>query len=243
MRRALRASRAVAFVVAQFIYLAFEEAVKAGVQSQPAVEPRVMPSVHERKTLPGTFTAPRLDFDVDVDVTARAAAPRVRIIDSSVGSAAAEAPSPTASAELQEALPAVLRDDAPEPLAPAEAVAEAPNAQDAQEVVVTLLRTLRQDVGCTTRTDPSHGACKAATKLSPFIDRDTVLEALEETVTQARRPHCVRTSSIHTLGQAKTGRANRAVARMVGVARGRLAWTGSRLDREVLALLLRALDA
>ncbi|RLB50732.1 MAG: hypothetical protein DRJ42_18225 [Deltaproteobacteria bacterium] len=239
MRRALRASRAVAFVVAQFIYLAFEEAVKAGAQSQPAVEPRVIPSVHERKTLPGTFTAPRLDLDVDFDVDVTARAPRVRIIDSSVEAAATEVPSSEASRELQEALPAVLRDVAREPLAP---LAPTEVAADAQEVVVTLLRTLRQDVGCTTRADESHRACRAATKLSTFIDRDAVLEALEETVTQARRPHCVRTSAIDTLGQAKTGRAGRAIARMVGVARGRLAWTGSRVDREVLALLLRALD-
>ncbi len=238
MRRALRASRAVAFVVAQFIYLAFEEAVKAGAQNQPANEPRVMPSVHERKTLPGTFTAPRLDIDLDADfdVTARTRAPRVRIIDSSVESAAPEAPSSGESRELQEALPVVLRDDAPEPLAPAD-------VQDVQPDVATLLRTLRQDVGCATRADESHRACRAATKLSTFIDRDAVLEALEETVTQARRPHCVRTSAIDTLGQAKTGRAGRAVGRMIGVARGRLAWTGSRVDREVLALLLRALDA
>lgn len=232
MRRALRASRAAAFVVAQILYLAFEEAVKASTEAQARPAPSVMPSVHDRKTLPGTFTAPQVDVGPS---------PRVRIIDSRAQVATREqvttrerAPTPEqvadTTASLDE-LPVVLWES---PEAPVARVAPAGDAEQ-------LLHTLRRDFGCANAADQSHRACRAATALAAFVDRETVLEALEETITAARRPRCVQRRAVDTLGQDQTGRSHRALRRMLGVAKGRLAWTGTRGDRELVAQLLVAL--
>ncbi len=217
MRRALRASRLVASVVATFIYLAFEEAVRASQEraaeartalDQPRADATNTLSVHDRPTLPGTVEAPIRDLV--------AMSPVIRVIE------------PAAAPPR----PAVLF--------------EAPDAREREERapdVATLLSTLRRDVGCTTKANATHEACRAAETLGDLLDRDAVLEALEETVTAARRPDCVRRASARALGRSSRAAARSALLRMLAVARGRAEWSGSRTEKDLVALLLRTLDA
>jgi hypothetical protein len=224
MRRAFRASRLVASVVATFLYLAFEEAMKAraerSAESRSALgtpvdgETTKALSVHERPTLPGTLDAPIRDL---VQMS-----PVIRVVERPTG--------PRQRSDDQTARPAVLFCVEEE---------DAPDAPD----VAALLSTLRRDVGCGDKKDATHEACQAAESLADFVDRDAVLEALEETVTAANRPSCVRVAGVSALGRSSRAAARAALNRMLAVARGRADWAGKRSDRDLVALLLHTLDA
>lgn len=236
MRRALRASRVVAYVVAQFLYLAFEEAMCARAARAEGPEPTpCVPSVHDVPTLPGVVPAPVFDL--------AAPAPVIRILQ----------PAQVTEPEVEERAENDL--EIPEPVAPMQwlpAVLMDPSvidsvsepARDEGLDVSVLLDTLRRDVGCSRSTTPkTHEACRAAERLADFVDTQAVLSALEETVTAAARPGCVRISAVGALGRASRGAARRALERMLGVARSRAAWTSASTDRDLVALLLHTLDA
>jgi hypothetical protein len=229
MRRAFRASRLVASVVATFLYLAFEEAVRARAEraaethsalgARDGYDETTALSVHERPTLPGTVEAPIRDL---VRMS-----PVIRVIESPEG----ERRRSEGAIEPQRVTtdrPAVL-------FGVEEDAIEAPD-------VATLLSTLRRDVGCRAKKDATHQACSAARTLADFVDRDAVLEALEETVTAADRPGCVSVAGVSSLGRSSRAAARAALTRMLSVARGRADWTGRRSDRDLVALLLHTLD-
>jgi len=250
MRRAFRASRLVATVVAQFLYLAFEEALRARAARRREVETVPMvPSVHEMPTLPGTVPAPLRDL---VPLT-----PIIRVMDSKSDSdsdsesvSESESVSVPVSESESVSVPVSVPEEAPAALSWIPAVlgdfddlVESASTEEPLDVT-TLLDTLRRDVGCGRFADPrTHEACRAAEALGTLVDRDAVLAALEETVMAAGRPDCVRIAATGALGRASRSAARRALSRMLGVARSRAGWSGARSDRDLVSLLLHTLDA
>lgn len=229
MRRALRASRLVASVVATFLYLAFEEAMRA--RAAQAAEGLSVPkprrasalSVHERPTLPGTVEAPIRDL---VRMS-----PEIRVIEP-----------PSRAVDLRPAVLFAVEEDAATGGHHEETpVEKRPDGRslDCEQ----LLETLRRDVGCRGGDELTHDACRAAEALGGFVDRDAVVAALEETITAAGRPHCVGEAGVGSLGRSSRKAARAALTRMLSVARGRASFRGTRSDREMVAVLLRALDA
>ncbi len=91
-----------------------------------------------------------------------------------------------------------------------------------------LLRRLRTDRGCVGPVPRRHLACGAARELVRRGARGApVLAALEESVTAAGRPACVREAAVEALAEWGGPESRRALARMRSVLRRRLAWDGA----------------
>lgn len=122
---------------------------------------------------------------------------------------------------------------------PAELTARA-DATTARE----LLRRLRTDRGCVGDPPRRHLGCRAALELGRREPDDpAVLAALEETVTAAARPACVRSAGVRALGFAGSDEARRALARMRQVTRRRAEWERRNGDRALGAEIDDALRA
>lgn len=111
--------------------------------------------------------------------------------------------------------------------------------------VEDLLRRLRTDRGCVGPEPRRHLACAAARELERRGEHaPEVLAALEETLTVAERPACVRRASVAAMCELAPMHGRRALARMRAVAQRRLEFEG-RGRALVIAMdqALRALPA
>ena len=106
--------------------------------------------------------------------------------------------------------------------------------------IADLLRRLRTDRGCVGPRPRRHLACAAASELGRRgATTGDVVHALEETVTLAARPACVRTAAIETLCAWQPTHGRRALARMHAVMRRRVEWEGG--DRPLVRRMTDAL--
>jgi len=107
-----------------------------------------------------------------------------------------------------------------------------------------LLRRLRTDRGCVGVPPRRHLACRAALDLAGREPEEpAVLGALEETVTAAARPACVRSAGVTGLARVGTAEAHRALRRMHQVTRRRSEWEGRASDRALAAEIDTVLGA
>lgn len=105
-----------------------------------------------------------------------------------------------------------------------------------------LLRRLRSDRGCHGAPPRRHLACRAARELGRREPAHPgIVRALEETITAAGRPECVRNAGVEGLVAVRTPEARRALERMRQVTRRRAEWEGRPDDRELRRLLDGAL--
>lgn len=103
------------------------------------------------------------------------------------------------------------------------------------------LRALAHDASCAMPSG-DHAACAAATRLGTVARPPVeIVRALEETITAATRPSCVRRAAIAALAQIGSQDARTALRRMAGVTAERVAWDADAIERDLLDRLRTAL--